>query len=1410
MEKEIRQRLERLTQQARRLLEQEFQEQLEGRYDILLDGRIPLAPGAHLSARERVVWDKLVAAVAHKRSQGITAAAAVAAYLREAAFHTLNRFVALKMLEARNLVHECISRGEDSTGFREFIALAPGLVALPDKGYRLYVETIFDEIAQEVRALFDRRDAATLLWPRRQALTELLGALNDAEVASVWGEDETIGWVYQYFNGEDERRQMRAESQAPRNSRELAVRNQFFTPRYVVQFLTDNSLGRTWSEMRGGDTQLAHLDYLVKPEEGFEQRTPKDPRDIRVLDPACGSGHFLLYAFDLLAGDPRSGFLGIYEEAWRAEATPKSEVTGRTLKEDYDSRLALRRAVPELVLKHNLYGVDIDPRAAQIAGLALWMRAQRAYNDYKVAAQDRPLISRTNIVTAEPMPGDRSMVAEFASTLRPQVLGELFQQMVEEMRLAGELGTLLRIDRSLQSAVSKARQQYVREQREPQRLFPGLERPRNPLLEFNLSGVSEESFFDSAEEYIVEALQDYAAGAPAGMSMRRQLFAHDAAQGVAFIDLSRKRFDVVLMNPPFGDPSLGSARYIENHYAGPSNLVVPFLYRASELVCHAGFAGAVVDRTVLIKNSYEEVRRGLLLDASPVRDVVDLGWDVLDANVEISILVAQQSARVVSGASLTAELDKASALQRWCKEPTRFGLDAFRQAPFSVINCQLPDYLLRALGHWGSIGTHVPGFVNGHTIKSDELKRLVWELRPSDYGEMWQRMWNGSRYSPYYVPFTEAVITGIGKHRLDSHPTTIYRSTQSHGQPGICYGKRGDYLCAQILPPGHVLTNEGFAAVLEDCDWTWFLLGVMNSLVVQHAINQYCGQHKGVGYVNAMPVPARADAASEVSAIAMLARGVWRILSSVAATDETDSRFVSPWSPSAPSSVEELAARASQLESRVQEKHGEIERAIARLYCTPEEQAAVEMLNRARPCPSLVRNGRGDAGTIAHDIFSWSLGVAFGRFDVRLAIGEREAPPQPEPFDPLPVCSPGMLTGDDGLPVAAPPSGYPLAFPTDGILVDDPGHPRDVVRAVRSVFEPIFDDPNARWHEAAELLGTPDLRTWFARDFFEPHIKRYSKSRRKAPIYWQLATASGSYSVWLYIHRATGDTLFRVLNDFVGPKLDHEKAKLDGLTQEAGAHPSAAQRREIEKQETFVGELQALRAEVARVAPLWKPNLDDGVILNFAPLWRLVPQNRSWLVECKKAWDKLVAGDYDWAHLAMHLWPERVVPKCIDDRSLAIAHGLEDVFWHEDDSGTWRKSRVDDATVQKLIQERTSATVKVALKDLLSAATPTASKGRGAKGRRASPRTSAPRTAPAAVRANAPDTSVDEATLRTVRSAIASVADGASKADVLAATGLPDGDWNKVIAALLDRGDVTRTGQKRGTRYHADSPGEGG
>ena len=200
-------------------------------------------------------------------------------------------------------------------------------------------------------------------------LDEVFGLLNSDELRSIWTEDETIGWVYQYFTPKELRDQARKESAAPRNSYELAFRNQFFTPRYVVEFLTDNTLGRIWYEMRKGDTKLKdQCRYMVRrltevflaegqtppepqqsqddlsQEELLKQpvhipyRPKKDPRELRILDPACGSGHFLLYCFDLL--------LTIYEEAYT------DADLGPTLKAAYPTLDALRQDVPRLVLAY--------------------------------------------------------------------------------------------------------------------------------------------------------------------------------------------------------------------------------------------------------------------------------------------------------------------------------------------------------------------------------------------------------------------------------------------------------------------------------------------------------------------------------------------------------------------------------------------------------------------------------------------------------------------------------------------------------------------------------------------------------------------------------------------------------------------------------------------------------------------------------------------------------------------------------------------------------------------------------------------------------------------------------------------------------------------------------------------------
>jgi hypothetical protein len=257
---------------------------------------------------------------------------------------------------------------------------------------------------------------------------------------------------------------------------------------------------------------------------------------------------------------------------------------------------------------------------------------------------------------------------------------------------------------------------------------------------------------------------------------------------------------------------------------------------------------------------------------------------------------------------------------------------------------------------------------------------------------------------------------------------------------------------------------------------------------------------------------------------------------------------------------------------------------------------------------------------------------------------------------------------------------YPLKISWNGILVDDPGgidgwlpkgspqpHPDDIVRRTREVLDVLWKDKaHEVEQEVCDILGVSDLRDYFRKPakFFQDHLKRYSKSRRKAPIYWPLSTASGSYTIWIYYHRLNDQTLYAAVNKYVEPKISEVERSLARIEDElkvASGGEATRLRDRLNETQTFLGELRDLREELLRIAALpYKPDLNDGVIINAAPLTGLF-NLRSWANDTKKVWDKLKKGDYDWAHLAYTIWPERVREICKKDRSIAIAHGLEEL-----------------------------------------------------------------------------------------------------------------------------------------------------
>ena len=680
-----RNRLQRFVSNARSMLVEEFTRQLQATYGLdPNEGAVAdMASLTYLDNRQRQTAHLLRETLAHylatstgKNNEERTRQA-LGRIIREQAFTVLNRLAALRMAEARGFLLESVARGYSSKGFQLYKPLVGTAHGETGDAYRNYLFSLFDEFSLDLAVLFDRHSAQGQLFPRESALLALLDEINHHDIEHLWAEDETIGWIYQYFNSQEERRQMRAESQAPRNSRELAVRNQFFTPRYVVEFLTDNTLGRIWYEMTQGNTALVDsCRYLVRrPSEIFlkqDEAAPediqndsealsqeellkqpvyipyrplKDPRSIRMLDPACGSMHFGLYAFDL--------FERIYLEAWQLEQQlgPDAfirEAGQEALQTTFASLDEFQKQIPKLIIEHNIHGVDIDPRAVQIAGLSLWQRAQRAWHQQGIKPQQRPAIVKSNIVCAEPMPGEKALLQEFTDKLNPPVLGQLLEVIFDKMQLAGEAGTLLKIEEEIQTEIQKAREQWLKESGSQSMadMFPSELDAATPQkkLGFDLRGIDNESFWDDAEQHILQALSDYADRAESSADQKR-LFAEDAAKGFSFIELCRKRFDVVLMNPPFGEFSKVFKNSARKEYPHSySDILSAFVERGLDIQVNKGLLGSITARTCFFLSSFQKWRQNVILSKSDPKVIVDLGLGVMDAAlVEAAAYVLERS-----------------------------------------------------------------------------------------------------------------------------------------------------------------------------------------------------------------------------------------------------------------------------------------------------------------------------------------------------------------------------------------------------------------------------------------------------------------------------------------------------------------------------------------------------------------------------------------------------------------------------------------------------------------------------------------------------------------------------------------------------------------------------------------------
>jgi hypothetical protein len=533
--------------------------------------------------------------------------------------------------------------------------------------------------------------------------------------------------------------------------------------------------------------------------------------------------------------------------------------------------------------------------------------------------------------------------------------------------------------------------------------------------------------------------------------------------------------------------------------------------------------------------------------------------------------------------------------------------------------------------------------------------RLWWEVsKANDHKIVWVPLSKGGKYSPYYFDLALVVAWSTSRNTYFGFTGSKHRPMEKPAsvgyffQPGVSWPSRtSSELGIRALPRGAIFANKGPSAFVSDFDLgkTLFVLAMGNSKPFRYLVNcqlaagDAAARSYDVGVINRTPFPnTPPDVEARLSALARKSCLLMRRLDMV---DENSHAFVLPYALRERFSHYDPPSILSEL-AEIQDKIDEI--AFDLYGFSAADRAGPFGSSGAVDKDDGVEDiSRGEDENIAEAIdqtdglLSWAVGVAFGRFDWRLATGEREAPPEPEPFDPLPTKSPGMLPGD-----ADPFYTY------SGILVDDQGNPNDIAHLTEEVLARV------------EAPLTADVRRWLRRDFFPLHLKQYSKSRRKAPIYWPISTSSGSYTLWLYYPSLTGQTLFSAVNDFIEPKLNQVGQDVTALRTKGSAR-SRDDEKSFEALLTLELELIELRDTLLAIAQNYRPNHDDGVQITAAPLWQLF-RHKPWQKVLKDTWEKLEAGEYDWAHLAYSYWPDRVREKCKTDKSLAIAHGLEELY----------------------------------------------------------------------------------------------------------------------------------------------------
>ena len=511
--------------------------------------------------------------------------------VKECVFTLFNRLAALKVMEDRELFPEVIRRraehGNLSYSHKMWLEEHPDMRSAERMGLKDFLSDKFQQLFEEYGIPLYKADHPYAVMPTADELDEIITAFNDIEQdeqcgSDIWKGDDILGWMYENFNTV-EKVQLK-ESGEKIEYDKVFLQSQIYTPQWVVKFLVDNTLGKQYLEMYPDsrfmiDEETGKTKYLIAnaPKQQVRHPKPNGILDIKLIDPACGSGNFLIYAFSV--------FYDMYVDQM----------------ENYGADFS-RRDIPKLIVENNLYGVDLDERAVQLTQIALFIKAMQ------LKGRRGKMPTFCNVVSSHfTLPAYEKIEATFdmGDSHWDEKQREVLKDIWNDLCNAHKFGSLIRLKEKIEALM-----------------------PSQEVTLFSEHEIAD--FFSFRNQALNILRQQVHQWGGEGSNAYSLSLVNDA---MTFLDILTTSFDVAVANPPYTDssdfgPELKA--FAEANYKRPLkfniNLYACFIKRCCELTDDLGKVGMIHPHTFMFIKTFEDVRK-FMIENTHINTMVDFGLD---------------------------------------------------------------------------------------------------------------------------------------------------------------------------------------------------------------------------------------------------------------------------------------------------------------------------------------------------------------------------------------------------------------------------------------------------------------------------------------------------------------------------------------------------------------------------------------------------------------------------------------------------------------------------------------------------------------------------------------------------------------------------------------------------------------